>query len=75
MTDLELDEIMTLQWPRVIRRAMVDGDEWERGFAKSIARKAKRASWHPSPKEAAIMRRMVRDLSSAPHEELELIER
>lgn len=75
MTDLELDEILTLHWPRVMRRAMRDGDEWAQGFAKSIARHGKRPSWRPSPKQAHIMRRMINDLATAPDDELELIER
>lgn len=75
MTDLELDEILTLHWPRVIRRAMLDGDEWAQGFAKSIARHGKRQSWRPSPKQAHIMRRMIKDLVTVPDDELELIER
>lgn len=75
MTDLELDEIMTLHWPRVMRRAMRDGDEWAQGFAKSIARHGKRPAWRPSPKQAHIMRRMVNDLATAPDDELDLIER
>lgn len=75
MTDLELDEILTLHWPRVVRRAMHDGDEWAQGFAKSIARHGKRLSWHPSHKQARIMRRMVNDLTTAPDDEFELIER
>lgn len=75
MTDLELDEILTLHWPRVMRRAMHDGDEWGQGFAKSIARQGKRPSWRPSPKQAHIMRRMVNDLATPPDDELELIER
>lgn len=74
MTDLELDEIMTVYWPRVVRRAMIEGNEWSQGFAKSIARHAKRLSWRPSPKQAQVMRRMVHDLRSAPNEEIEVIE-
>jgi len=75
MTDLELDKILTLHWPRVMRRAMRDGDEWAQGFAKSIARHGKRPSWRPSLKQASIMRRMINDLATAPDDELELIER
>ena len=75
MTDIELDEILTLYWPRVIRRAMVEGDEWAQGFAKSIARHGKRHSWRPSPKQAYTMRRMVNDLRSSADEEIEVIER
>lgn len=75
MTGLELDEILTLHWPRVLRRVMIDGDDWSQVFAKSIARHAKRASWRPSIKQAQIMRRMVSDLITAPEPELDLIER
>ena len=75
MTDLELDEILTLHWPRVIRRAMIEGDEWEQSFAKSIARHGKRPSWRPSLKQAYHIRRMVKDLATASDDELELIER
>ncbi len=75
MTDGELDEILTLHWSCVIRRQMVDGDEWSQTFAKSIARHAKRASWRPSIKQAQIMRRMAAELRTAPEPEFELIER
>lgn len=75
MTEHELDEILTLHWPRVTRRAMRDGDQWAQGFAKSIARQGRRASWSPSPKQAHIMRRMVSDLATASDDELELVER
>jgi hypothetical protein len=74
MTAIELDEILTLHWPRVIRRAMRDGDSWTRGFAQSIARHSKRPSWRPSPKQAQIMRRLVSELISVPQDDLEVIE-
>ena len=75
MTDRELDEILIIYWPRVLRRVMApDGDEWARGFARSIARQSKRRDWKPSPKQAWIMRRMVQELFET-DEELELIER
>ncbi len=38
MTDLELDEILTLRWPKVVRRAMAGTDEWLKSFTRSIAR-------------------------------------
>lgn len=38
MTEAELDEIMLLHWPGTLRRAMTDGDDWTRGFVRSIAR-------------------------------------
>lgn len=75
MTERELDEILTIWWPCVLRRVMAgDGDEWARGFARSISRHGKRPSWKPSAKQASIMRQMVQELS-APAGELELIER
>ena len=75
MTEHELDEILTIYWPRVLRRAMAPGgDEWARGFARSIAHHGKRPTWRPSTKQAHIMRRMVQELFET-DEELELIER
>ena len=76
MTDRELDEIITLRWPLVLRRVMADGsDEWIKGFAKSIARHGKRASWRPTAKQIAIMRQLVAELGTPFEEELELFER
>ncbi len=59
MTDRELDEMMHLDWPIVVKRAMRDGDDWVRSFALSIKRQAKRPDWRPTPKQAALMRAMV----------------
>ncbi|OOY24444.1 hypothetical protein BMI91_10415 [Thioclava sediminum] len=76
MTDPELDEILTLRWPLVMRRVMADGsDEWLKGFVRSIAKHGKRASWRPSTKQALIMRQLVADLSQPRGDEIELIER
>lgn len=66
MNSRELDEMMTLDWPKVIRRAMREGDDWARGFALSIARHAKQPSWRPSPKQAALMRSMVTEARQRP---------
>jgi hypothetical protein len=75
MTEHELDEIITLRWPLSVRRVMADGrDEWLKGFAKSIARHGKRASWRPTGKQASIMRRLVSELGTTPEPELDLIE-
>ena len=75
MTDSELDEIMIYWWPGVLRRAMAGGDEWVKSFTRSIARHGKRAAWHPSPKQAALMRKLVADLKAAAQPEPDLIER
>jgi hypothetical protein len=76
MTEQELDEIITVHWPRVLRRVMADGsDEWAKGFVKSIARHGKRPGWRPSSKQAWIMRRMVAELGTEEGEQMELIER
>ena len=73
MTEYELDEILTLYWPRVLRQVMApEGNEWERGFALSIARAGKRPGWRPTPKQESIMRRMVAELFTHTQEEGEL---
>jgi len=66
MTDRELDQIMIMWWPDVLRRTMAEGDDWLKGFVKSIARHAKRPSWHPTVKQEAIMRRLVAEVGSPP---------
>jgi len=75
MTEQELDEILMVRWPSVLRRVMAGGDEWAKGFARSIARHGKRPKWRPTPKQEWIMRRMVSELGTAPEREIELIER
>ena len=75
MTDYELDEILTVRWPIIMRRVMGDNsDEWLKGFVKSIAMHAKRPSWRPSDKQERIMRQLVAELASAPAKDCELIE-
>lgn len=63
MTDCELDEILTTRWPRLVRRAMTDGDQWTQSFVKSIARAGKRPSWRPTRKQEAIMRRLLQEMA------------
>lgn len=76
MTDRELDELLTIRWPVVMRRVMADGtDEWLKGFVRSIAKHGKRASWRPTGKQEQIMRRLVSELGTAPERDVELIER
>lgn len=36
--------------------------EWEADFARSVLKQSRRRSWNPSPKQAAIMDRLVDDL-------------
>lgn len=75
MSDLELDEIMIVWWPQVLRRAMAGSDDWAKSFARSIAKHGKRPSWNPSEKQAFLMRRMIEDLRTAPQPEFDLIEK
>lgn len=77
MTDLELDQILILKWPSVVRRIMGDpnADEFARGFARSIARNGKRQAWRPSPKQARIMREMVDQYGRFDEADPQLIER
>ncbi|RYH02753.1 hypothetical protein EU805_09110 [Salipiger sp. IMCC34102] len=74
MTERELDELLTFRWPMVVRRAVAVGNEWEAGFAKSIARHGKRKNWRPTYRQAQVMRRMVEELTAAPEPEFDLIE-
>ncbi len=77
MTDVELDQILTLQWPSVVRRIMGDpkADDFAKGFARSIARHGKRPSWRPSQKQARIMREMVDQYGRFGEPDPQLIER
>ncbi len=76
MTERELDEILTVRWPLVLRRVMADGsDTWLQGFARSIARHGKRPTWQPSPKQAALMRQLAAELGHPKQDGFELIER
>lgn len=75
MTARELDEIITVRWPAVMRRVMADGsDEWLKGFVKSIARHGKRRGWRPTDKQEAVMRRLLAEHGSTSMHGLELIE-
>lgn len=77
MTDLELDEILTLRWPVVMRRVMGDArtEGFVRGFARSIARHGKRPQWHPTAKQERIMKQLLEEFAGRPEPEPELIER
>lgn len=75
MTAQELDEIMEMHWPIVLRATMRGTDEWLKGFVRSIAKHAKKASWRPTAKQEQIMRRLVSELSTAPDMSMEVIER
>jgi len=77
VTVFELDEILTLDWPRVLRRVMADlnADDFTKGFARSIQRHGKRQSWRPTPRQERIMRQMLRDYSGPPEPAPELIEK
>lgn len=77
MTDTELDEILTVRWPSVVRQVMADGsDDWLKGFVRSIARHGKRPTWRPSPRQERIMLRLLADQqASQANIEPRLIER
>lgn len=76
MTDQELDEILTVHWPIVMRRVMADGsDDWLKGFVRSIAGQGKRRNWRPTSKQAFIMRQLVNDVRRAGSADDPVIER
>ena len=49
-------EVLLHHIPGVIASAE---NEWTRGFAKSVLRQSRNPNWKPSPKQDAIMQRMV----------------
>lgn len=67
MTSAELDEIIIHRWPLVMRSVEAGTDEWLKGFVRSIARHAKRASWEPTDRQEQIMRRLVSEQGTAPN--------
>lgn len=76
MTEQELDQILTHQWPAVVRRVMGDGsDEWLKGFVRSIAKHGKRPKWRPSAKQEQIMRKLVAEVGTGADDDIQLIER
>lgn len=77
MTDLQLDELLTIRWPIVVRRVMADdqSQEWARGFVRSIAKQSKRKAWRPTKKQLAVMERFVVEILPTTESEIEVIER
>lgn len=55
-------EVALLRMATLARRAPT---EWERNFARSILRNAKRPAWRPSEKQQRVMRRMIAALFEA----------
>ncbi|WP_417587398.1 hypothetical protein [Pararhodobacter oceanensis] len=49
-------------------------NDWAKGFAKSIVKQSKRRGWRPTPKQIAMMRRLVSDLFAYGDDDLSLIE-
>ena len=71
-TPRSIDEV--LFWLRSVANGQNNGP-WERNFALSILRQAKRPTWNPTPKQERMMRALVDEfLTPAPtlfEEELE----
>lgn len=76
MTEQELDEILTLRWPAVVRRVMGDArsEEWLKGFVRSIVRQGKRRTWHPSAKQEWLMRRLLAETRPDAADDFNLID-
>lgn len=55
-------EVLLHHMPGVVAQAE---NEWAANFARSIIRQARRPSWRPSPKQEAIMQRLVSELFTA----------
>ncbi len=68
--DPEVDRLL-FSWRRVIAQA----EGWSRGFALSIQRDRKRPGWMPSPKQFAVMQRLVAELPQELPDNVDVIER
>lgn len=77
MTYHELDELLTLRWPGVVRRVMGDlgADQFTKGFVCSIAKHGKRPSWRPSAKQEWVMRQLLAQYSGRQEADVDVIER
>lgn len=67
--DPEVDRLL-FSWRRVIAQA----EGWSRGFALSIQRDRKRPGWMPSPKQLAVMQRLVAELPQDLPDNVDVIE-
>ena len=61
-SDFELDRVMTLEWPGLLRAAMARPcDPAARGFIRSISRQAKKPDWRPTVRQWAWMRALLEE--------------
>lgn len=67
--DPVIDQLL-FSWGRVI----ADASGWARGFALSIQRDRKKPGWRPTPKQQAMMSRLVAELPAVPGEDVDLID-
>jgi predicted metal-dependent peptidase len=76
VTESELDEILTLRWPSVVRRVMGDlkADAFTKGFVRTIARNGKRPGWLPSARQEWVMKLVLTEYSGVREPEFDLIE-
>lgn len=75
MAGEELDQILTLRWPAVVRRVMAeDVEDWIKGFVRSIAKHGKRPGWTPSPKQEALMRQLLAEQADPESGQCQLFE-
>ena len=73
-TSRNLEELL-FHMPTVARLAKSD---WAKGFALSVVKQSHRRNWTPTAKQYALIRQMVSELFSRPHdqaaEDIDLIE-
>lgn len=72
-----LEEVLT-HWPTVMQAAKNSPNPWVHGFVADIAKRRRWRNWKPTPKQLAIMQRLVTDLfreAGADADDFEVIER
>lgn len=66
----ELRKIMGI-WPSVMRQA---SDDWAQDFAQNVWKRSGNGQWRPTLRQAAVMRRMIRQLPDEQDPHLIIIE-
>ena len=70
-----IEEVLS-HWPAVMKAAKTKPDLWVQGFVADVAKRRRWRNWHPTPKQFAIMQRLVAEIfREADEDDFEVIER
>ena len=75
MRPRSLEEVLS-HWPAVTKAAKNKPNPWVQSFVADVAKRRRWRNWHPTPKQLAIMQRLVAELfQEADEDDFEVIER